>query len=417
MGFRFQLYRRSDFDKPPGVEWAVQRLLVRRGISLVYGEPKTGKSLLMQSVACVAAADYDNEADRLWCGYKVAKMKILYVAAEGFSGLMGRHDCFEEINGVRINNDNFRYLQRPINYFKDDSDWTQAAQDLKAQDFCPDYIFTDTLARSVLGGDERSEKDMAKAFTNAEGFCWEMKRAGMCFIGHATKDGRSYRGSPAIFAMVDGLSEVTRNGLAITWTCKDFKDAEPFEPVTVRCESAEVDTEMGPQKMVQIKTGAKGTAQRPGKEVKRDMDMEDLEVALRVMGNSATSGEWRARMRTDFGWGDTKFDDKLREFKNRRPELTGGPQEGGQGHPYSLGIQPMGHVAERMRKLMNGANYPAPTTPPALYTIESGAVRGGLECPEVPRSTPPGVERGGSSQGSETPNTTADELARLKNQL
>jgi hypothetical protein len=411
MGFRFQLYRRSDFEKPPGVEWATQPLLVRRGISLVYGEPKTGKSLLMQSVACVAAADYADEADRLWCGYQVAKMKILYVAAEGFSGLMGRHDCFEAINGVRINDDNFRYLQRPINYFKDASDWTQAAQDLKDQKFIPDYIFTDTLARSVLGGDERSEKDMAKVFTNAEGFCWELNRAGMCFIGHATKDGRNYRGSPAIFAMVDGLSEVTRNGLAITWTCKDFKDAEPFAPVTVRCEAAEVETEMGPQKMVQIKTGTKGTAKRPPREAKADAEMELMEVVLRgPLGNSATNARWCDEMEAVAGWSSAKFGRELPKFKMLHPELQGGRW---QNDPYWLPTQPTGAVAERLSTITQNP-YHTPVTL-GCEVVDSG-FKGNQPLPTAISE----VVDSGSSQGSaegKGPTSAADELARLKQQL
>jgi hypothetical protein len=452
--YKFQIYRRSDFGKPPGVEWAVQGLLVRRGISLIYGEPKTGKSLLMQSIACVAAAEYTSEDQRTWCGYPACKMKILYVAAEGFPGLMGRHDCFKQINGVRINDENFRYLRRPINYFINDGDWKQAALDLKAQKFCPDYIITDTLARSVLGGDERSEKDMAKVFTNAEGFCEEMNGAGMGLIGHATKDGTNYRGSPAIYAMVDGLSEVTRKGLAITWTCRDFKDAEPFEPVTVRCESAEVDTEMGPQRVIQVKTaeGAEA-ARRPVREDRLDEAMELMRAVLvDRLGNSAVSGRWRTEMHEVAGWGDTKFDEMLKEFKNRHPELTGGRWQNdpysldgaaGQGVPFMVTqgmkqqLRELGFGEEEIREMtpeeawghimgdttgapMAGPADNHPAQPPRTGPLHSGpgAVRGGLECPEVPRSTPHGAERGSSSQGrADGQGSPEDELARLKSQL
>jgi hypothetical protein len=430
MGFRFELYRRSDFGKPPGVEGATQRLLVRRGISLVYGEPKTGKSLLMQSVACVAAADYDDEADRLWCGYPVSKMKILYVAAEGFPGLMSRHDCFEEINGVAINDDNFRYLRRPINYFINDSDWKEAAQDLKAQGFCPDYIFTDTLARSVLGSDERSEKDMAKVFTNAKGFCCELNRAGMCFIGHATKDGRNYRGSPAIFAMVDGLSEVTRNGLAITWTCKDFKDAEPFEPVTVRCESAEVDTEMGPQKVIQIKTAAPGlAAQRSAKEDK-DLDFMERVLALNL-GNQAAYKQWFAEMirvmpqKVDKatgemkpGIGETTFRRWLKKIAKRghiilppNDELTS------QGYIYSIVAGPWAIQPETVAFNMDGSTA---TNHRHFHSLKGMEINGGgFGDGQAPPNHSHQESGGGTIQGrTEGQGSPVDEeLARLKKQI
>jgi hypothetical protein len=423
--YRFQIYRRSDFGKPPGVEWAVQGLLVRRGISLVYGEPKTGKSLLMQSVACVAAADYESEADRLWCGYPVCKMKILYIAAEGLPGLISRHDCFQEINGVEIDDENFRYLRRPINYFKNDSDWKQAAEDLKAQGFCPDYIITDTLARSVLGGDERSERDMAQVFTRAEAFCQEMKRAGMCFIGHAT-DGTKYRGSPAIFAMVDGLSEVTRNGLAITWTCKDFKDAEPFEAVTVRCESAEVKTEMGPQMVVQIKTAAAETVGKAASQLDREMAL--MKAVLLEMGNSVQSGVFRVRLHEETtvrdgegkvvkgGWSKATYERRLAKFREREPSLSGGWD---QGVPLSLGAYPIqpGSLVKELAEAALSLPSKLPHLTPLTGSEGDEATFGGASTSLKAASE---AGEAGSSQGSANgkgPTPPADELDAMMRQL
>ena len=120
-----------------------------------------------------------------------------------------------------------------------------------------------------------------------------------------------------------------------------------------------------------------------------------MEVGLRAMGNSATSREWRVWMREVAGWGNTTFDDRLKEFKRRHPELRGcrWPFD-----PYWLDAQPTEATAERVREFRTA------TAHRHLCREFAGTVRGGLAHPEVPRTTP----------GSSPPE---DELARLLRQL
>jgi hypothetical protein len=258
---KFQIYRRSEFTKPPGVRWLVKGLILDRKITVLYGAPKRGKSLILHSIACTATAEYPSEAQRRWCGFEARKEKILYVAAEGFSGLLGREDSWTKIHMVRVS-ENLAYLRTAINYFSETDDIGRALRELKAQDFCPDYVMVDTLSRSMVGGNERDEKDIMRVYTHAEEFCGELGDAGMAFAHHSTKDEKNYRGSVAIFGLADGLIECTserRSGvLQITLTSKGFKDASDFEPVTVECETRAVDTEEGLQEIPAVKRAVSG---------------------------------------------------------------------------------------------------------------------------------------------------------------
>ena len=139
----------------------------------------------------------------------------------------------------------------------------------------------------------------------------------------------------------------------------------------------------------------KAAAQRLPREDRRDEEDELMEVGLRVMGNSATSREWRTWMREVAGWGNTTFDDRLKEFKRRHPELRGcrWPFD-----PYWLDAQPTEATAERVREFRTA------TAHRHLCREFAGTVRGGRAHPEVPRTTP-------SSSPPE------DELARLLRQL
>ena len=124
----------------------------------------------------------------------------------------------------------------------------------------------------------------------------------------------------------------------------------------------------------------KAAAQRLPREDRRDEEDELMEVGLRVMGNGATSGEWRTWMREVAGWGNTTFDDRLKEFKRRHPELTGGRW---QSDPYSLSTQPTAAMMELVASFS--------LTRPDLNALRKPKVR----------SSP----------------SQSDELARLKRQL
>jgi hypothetical protein len=338
--FKFQIYKRSDFGKAPGMVWAVESLLPRRGSTVFYGEPKSGKSFIFHSMACAATAEWPNEEQRLWCGFPILKMKILFIAAEGFEGLMGRHDAWEIGHKVRISDD-LQYMRRPINYFASDADIKQALKDLKDQGFCPDYVFVDTLSRSMLGGNERDEGHMTRVFTHAEMFCQELNNAGMGFTHHAKKDGTGFRGSGAIFAMVDALEEcksaLEQGQTRTTLICEAFKDAKPFAPVTVEYGVSTVETEEGLQEIPYVK----GTTAGP-KDEKQNKDMELMLMVFRMMGCRATRTDWANQMRNftrekkgdgwKEGWSDDTFDRRMKIFKTFYPVRGGGIK----GDPYVL---------------------------------------------------------------------------------
>jgi hypothetical protein len=138
----------------------------------------------------------------------------------------------------------------------------------------------------------------------------------------------------------------------------------------------------------------KAAAQRAPREVRSDEEDELMEVGLRVMGNSVTSGEWRTWMREVAGWGSTTFDDRLREFKRRHPELGGCRW---QGDPYWLDAQPTEAMAARV------SEFRAATAHRHLCREFAGTAGGERERPEVSRATPD--------------HPVEDELVRLLRQL
>jgi AAA domain-containing protein len=240
----FRLWRRSDFPKLPAMRWAVKDLVVLGGVTLLFGAPKNGKSLVAVSIACAVTAGVP------WCGFPTRKLKVLYVGAEGFFGLLRREAAWSKVHGVAIE---LQYFRTPINFF-DIASVTDAPTALKQQGFVPDLIIIDTLARSMVGGDESATKDMSKVFDLIDRFRRELREPTFVLVHHGTKDGLTYRGSSVIAANIDGAIEVSKEGLTLKLSCPlGMKDAAEFATFKVRLEQMPVETEDGAELVPVVK--------------------------------------------------------------------------------------------------------------------------------------------------------------------
>jgi hypothetical protein len=246
---KFQLWKLSDWAVLPGMRWMVESIIPQQGTTLLYGQAKIGKkSYVGISMACAVAAG------KWWCGFRTQKAKVLYVAGEGFFGLLRRQKAWEKLHGPV--GDDLRFLRLPINYYNP-ADVKQALDALKAQGFVPDFIIIDTLARSMSGGNENDTKDMNRVFEQLELFRRALSEASILLIHHTNREGE-YRGSSVSPGAVDGIIESKSNfdDPVIKLTCKGFKDAAEFPTLAVRCESVVVNTEEGPQTVLAVKDRA-----------------------------------------------------------------------------------------------------------------------------------------------------------------
>jgi AAA domain-containing protein len=154
---------------------------------------------------------------------------VLYVAAEGLSGLPKRIKAWEERRGAATPQNAF-WLPEAAPLLNDQG---IALLETYVAELRPRLIVLDTLARCMVGGDENSAKDVGRAVDNAD----RLRRASgatVLLIHHTTKDGGSYRGSSALEGAVDVALEVTAEGDLVTITCTKAKDTAPFEPIRLQ---------------------------------------------------------------------------------------------------------------------------------------------------------------------------------------
>ena len=90
-------------------------------------------------------------------------------------------------------------------------------------------IFIDTVARSLLGGDENSANDIG-AFVAGVDQIKDYTKAAVIGIHHSGKDAsKGMRGSSALYAACDTVIQATREEDLIFLKMEKQKDAEPME--------------------------------------------------------------------------------------------------------------------------------------------------------------------------------------------
>jgi KaiC/GvpD/RAD55 family RecA-like ATPase len=192
--------------------------------SVIYGEPKSGKSFLAFDLALSVARGIP------WFGRKVVQGAVLYIAAEGTGGIPKRIKAYFKYHST--NADNVPFFAIPF------------AADLLRQDTTADVnviiqsihqieqeygekvqlIVIDTLSRTMPGGDENSAKDMTSYIRNCDQIR-EQTGAHVTVIHHKPKGSNNTpRGHSSLFGAVDGLILVKKIGEANAWTLEASKD-------------------------------------------------------------------------------------------------------------------------------------------------------------------------------------------------
>ncbi len=195
---------------------------------VVYGAPSGGKSFTCIDKGLSIATG------RAYHGMRVKKKSVLYVAAEGSTGVLIRVRAWQVYHGVSLEElASFHILTRPI-LIDDPETYTQAFNAIKELQPLPEVVFLDTVARSMTG-DENSTRDM-NAFVNA---CDNLGRgigAQIFPIHHTGKDKtKGPRGAIALTGATDTMFEISYNDSGekreITMNCHRQKDMAKNKPM------------------------------------------------------------------------------------------------------------------------------------------------------------------------------------------
>jgi AAA domain len=218
---------------PP--EPLIADVLYRATLAVLFGAPGSYKTFVALDWAqCVAAG-------LPWQAREVRGGPVLYVAAEGSAGLGQRFDAW--CKGFDLDAPQ-QLLVLPMPVDLRDRSQVATVAEWAAETHLALAVF-DTLARSMVGGDENSAKDMGELIDGADRIR-QASGATVLLVHHTGKDGIDARGSSALRGAADTMIKVEAEGRLLTLhnqpPAGKQKDAEPFEKIRLRADQVQLAT-------------------------------------------------------------------------------------------------------------------------------------------------------------------------------
>jgi len=217
--------------QPP--EPLIDEVLFRDSICALVGQPATFKSFLALGMALSIASGL------AWQGGSVHQGAVAYVCAEGAAGVSQRIRAWEVAHGVRAP-DSCCFLPEAASFLDDDA-VKELLRAILALPSGPVFIVIDTAARSMVGGDENSSKDMG-AFVAGMDKLRQATGATVMTLHHVNRSRGDIRGHSSLLGVLDTELKVERGtGATVTLKCEKQKDAEEFAAIALHGRVIDLD--------------------------------------------------------------------------------------------------------------------------------------------------------------------------------
>ncbi len=227
----FAVYSTSDLSSIPPPEFLIEEYLVRGALNILFGSSDRYKSFIALDWSCSIAAGMN------WFGREVKQGPVVYVAAEGGSGLWQRVEAWAASRNTSP--PEMLWIPEPINMF--DATAAAAFSDWVATlPVAPLLLVFDTAARCMVGADENSNRDVGVVIDRLD----EIRRRhgsavlGVTHSGH--EDKKRERGASALGAAAD--VRVMASGtkpLSADLSVIKMKDSERAKPITLYLDEIE----------------------------------------------------------------------------------------------------------------------------------------------------------------------------------
>ena len=295
---QWRLYTGEQLLAMPEPAWLVKDAIFAGGLTLLYGMKGTYKSFVALSLAhAIATGDP-------WIGGRTTTPgTVVYVVAEG-KGFFRRR-----VEALGCAAAPIRYVTVPVNLFRK-GEAAAFAEHVRAQlGETPVALFVfDTLARSMVGGEENSNSDMGTVVEAAQSL-QHGSGAAVLLVHHTGKDGLTARGAYALNAAADVVLRLEKTGdRAVTLTFENTKDwAEP-DPLRLALVAAAPS----------LRVEAAGAAEPGAAATDQLRDVLEALARITVEGDAIAVSRLEGAAR-ERGVGRNRFFELLRDAMARRP--------------------------------------------------------------------------------------------------
>jgi hypothetical protein len=221
---RSRVFTLTELANLPPVEYLIPGVLPHRGLGFLYGPSGHGKSFVALDMGLSIASGI------AYAGRPTRRANVLYLVAEGASGLKKRTDAWAVHNPHGDPGDRFKVLPEAINLADPNGVDTGYIAAI-AEENKSEVVIVDTMARAMTGFDENSARDIGVFIGNSE----LLARAidGLVLpVHHTGKDvTRGMRGNSAAFGGAEVVIECMRDANEVTLKNPKMKDDEEFSPL------------------------------------------------------------------------------------------------------------------------------------------------------------------------------------------
>jgi hypothetical protein len=219
---KLRLLTIEELDNLPDPAWLVHDILPEGGIAVLYGQPGAGKSFLALDLALSVSVG------RSWFGHPTQHGGVVYVYAEGASGLKKRIAAWRKRNPG--DTAAFRVLPQAL----DITDaWANLMAALGQMTSPSRLLIIDTLARCFGAGDENSTGDMGAFIACLDELRAAFPQLAILIVHHSGKDDtKGARGSTALKGAADAVMHLVTKGPLLFLKSEKQKDAGPFDDLS-----------------------------------------------------------------------------------------------------------------------------------------------------------------------------------------